>query len=128
VSASKRPLAAIAIVLAVIAVGMLAFAIWYRRTRTERAVSGSRDAQPATAPVDAAPPDEGTIQFIDPWARDDSGVAPDPTTCQPCGATCGQRCTCKDGSTSTSWSCSNGCCSPPDKTCDEVCASRGGVR
>ncbi len=125
-AATRRPLAAVAIVLAIVAVVMLALAFWYRHTQ--------RDAEPVTpsdaaiVPVDAAPPDEGNVQFVDPWGTDDGGVARTPSTCQPCAASCGQRCTCNDGTTSTSWGCSNGCCSPPSKTCDEVCAAHGGVR
>jgi len=124
---TKRSLGVIAVVLAIVAVVMLALAVFvYRRKRHEPDTAPPRDA--ATAPVDAAPPDEGTIQFVDPWGADDGGVAGKPSTCQPCGASCGQQCTCNDGTTSTSWGCSNGCCSPPSKTCDEVCAAHGGVR
>jgi hypothetical protein len=124
---TKRPLAIVAIVLAIVAVAMLAIALWsYRRKQRDAAPPLPQDA--ASVPVDAAPPDEGSVQFVDPWGTDDGGVAGTPSTCQPCDATCRLHCTCKDGTSMTSWSCHNGCCASRSKTCDTACATHGGAR
>lgn len=139
-AAAKRPLAVIAICLALIAVVMLAFAI---RKRMSEGAPELPVLDAAPVPVDATVPDEGSVQFVDPWGDaavpdvpdvPDVPVDPDAPNirdggvCRPCDSSCRRTCMCRDNRTLTSWSCSNGCCGTDSKTCDEVCASHGGAR
>lgn len=127
---SKRWLPAIAIVLAILAVGMVSLAL-YKRTRTRPA---------ATAPADAAidrrvPRTDAPEPYPEPEPAPDVDAAlptpPDPPldpgSCVPCNACKPTSCKCADGVLSTSMRCVNGCCVPPDQTCSETCKIHGGV-
>lgn len=128
----------IAIALAVVAVVMVALAIY---------VVSTRDDEPApapTRPADAAlaPPivDDPRTATVDPWADSTSDAAVDAVEpaidddaataqgCPPCGAQCTRTCTCKDGATSTTFQCQNGCCVVPTDACADACRGHGGPR
>jgi hypothetical protein len=127
VTDSKRWLPAIAIVLAIIAIGMVSLAI-YKRTRTRSAT---------TAPADAAvdrrvPRTDAPEPYPEPEPDTDVDAAlPDPPldpgSCVPCNACKPTSCKCADGVLSTSMRCVNGCCVPPNQTCAETCKVHGGV-